>query len=372
VPPAQLQSVLQGLQGELAQFDAIAAYGRDRIVAVNAAAGAAATDAAVTQAEQALATASVTHQVAVQTAGSDVRSLSGLAIALYLGEGAAAENIADSLDATNADRQVMLSILLEGGQHKVNSSRRVVSLAAGDVHNATDRLTRAQQIQAQAHQSEDQANAALAADKAAALGQPVPATPSAAHRTARTTRVPSKPTVPAGSPTIQGPPVLTAAELAGWFASTGHRANITVPVPELATDYFNGGQSQGVRSDVAFAQSVIETGYFGFPAGGQLAGTDNNFAGIGACDTCAHGWTFPDARTGVAAQLQLLDAYASTTAVATPLVGKVSAARCCRTWTALTGVWATNPNYGYEVLRIYQQMVEWALPRRLAAAGIIP
>ncbi|HLY81744.1 MAG TPA: glucosaminidase domain-containing protein, partial [Acidimicrobiales bacterium] len=120
------------------------------------------------------------------------------------------------------------------------------------------------------------------------------------------------------------------------------------------------------RSDVAFAQSVIETGYFAFPVGGQVAGADNNFAGIGACDSCSHGWTFPDARTGVSAQIQLLDAYASTTPVATPLIGKVSVAGCCRTWAALTGVWATNPNYGYEVLSIYRQMVEWALPRRLA------
>jgi len=362
---------LEGLQGELAQFDAMAAYGRDQIIAVNAATRAAATDAAVAQAEQALATASATHEVAVQTVGSNVRSLSGLAIALYLGEEAAAQNIPDSLDATNADRQVMLSIVLQSSQHKVKTSRQVVSVAAGDVRKATDSLTQAQVTQAQAHQVENQANAQLKADKAAALGLPVAAaTPPVTHRTVKAARVIAKPKPPAGSPTIQGPAVLTAAELAGWFASTGHTANITVPMAELATNYLESGQSQGVRSDVAFAQSVIETGYFGFPAGGQVAGTDNNFAGIGACDTCAHGWTFPDARTGVAAQLQLLDAYASTTAVATPLIGKVSVAGCCRTWTALTGVWATNPNYGYEVLRVYQQMVEWALPRRLATAGL--
>ena len=41
---------------------------------------------------------------------------------------------------------------------------------------------------------------------------------------------------------------------------------------------------------VAFAQSILETGYFSFPGGGQLVPSDNNFAGIGACDSCAAGW----------------------------------------------------------------------------------
>jgi hypothetical protein len=40
---------------------------------------------------------------------------------------------------------------------------------------------------------------------------------------------------------------------------------------------------------IAFAQSIIETGFFTFPTGGHLLGTDDNFAGIGACDRYAHG-----------------------------------------------------------------------------------
>jgi hypothetical protein len=368
VPPGQVQALLQGLQGELAQFDAMAKLGPDGIIAVNSATRAAATDAVVAQAQVGVATAGATRDAALQAVGANVRDLSNLAIALYLGEGAAVQNIPDSLDATNQDRQVMLSILIEGSQHKVKSSRQDASVAADGVREATDRLAQAQQTQALAHQAENAANAQLGADKDAALGLPAPTAPSSPRKKKTT----AKPTDMATSPTVQGPPVLTAAELAGWFASTGHTANITVPIPELATDYIDDGQSQGVRGDVAFAQSVIETGYFGFPAGGEVAGTDDNFAGIGACDSCTHGWTFPDARTGVDAQLQLLDAYASTTAVATPLIGKVFVAGCCRTWIDLTGVWATNPNYGFEVLSIYKQMVDWALVRRLAVAGLTP
>jgi Mannosyl-glycoprotein endo-beta-N-acetylglucosaminidase len=167
-------------------------------------------------------------------------------------------------------------------------------------------------------------------------------------------------------------PVLSAAELTGWFASTGHRANTTVPISQLASDYETAAGQTGVRGDIAFAQSVVETGFFSFPAYGQITPADNNFAGIGACDSCAHGWSFPTARIGVSAQLQLLDAYASRTQVPTPLVGRVGVGGCCGTWLALSGTWATNPGYGVAILTVYRQMLEWALPRALAAARLGP
>jgi hypothetical protein len=172
------------------------------------------------------------------------------------------------------------------------------------------------------------------------------------------------------SPTILGPMVLTADELAGWFASTGHTARLTVPLPQLAGFYGGVGAADNVRADIAFAQAILETGYFYFPAGGQLTPADNNFAGLGACDSCAHGWSFPDAQTGVAAQLQLLHQYATREAIAGPLPGLVSVAGCCQTWMALSGVWATGPGYGYHILSIYQKMLDWALARRATATGL--
>ncbi len=172
------------------------------------------------------------------------------------------------------------------------------------------------------------------------------------------------------SPPILGPSSLTGADLAAWFASTGRKANTTVPIAELAQDYQTWGQKTGVRYDVAFAQSVIETGYFSFPAYGQLTAQDNNFAGIGACDTCAHGWSFPDASTGVGAQLQLLDAYASSRKVDTSLVGSVGVGGCCTNWMALSGVWASSTVYGISIMNVYHQMLTWLVPRRMVAAGI--
>ena len=191
-------------------------------------------------------------------------------------------------------------------------------------------------------------------------GQPMP---GAAYAAA------SKPAAPL-APTILGAALLTPQELAAWYTSTSHTANTTVPIAQLATDYATAGQATGVRYDVAFAQSIVETGFFSFPAGGQLTGADNNFAGIGACDSCSHGWKFPDAQTGVSAQLELLEAYASPTPVSTPLIGSVGVGGCCPDWMALAGKWATSTVYGISIMTVYQQMLAWAIPQRLTAAGL--
>jgi hypothetical protein len=171
----------------------------------------------------------------------------------------------------------------------------------------------------------------------------------------------------ASSP-ILGPTMLTAQQLADWVRASGHQPRITVPIDELAQDYITEGENAGVRGDVAFAQSILETYWFTFPGGGQLAGHDNNFAGIGACDSCKHGFTFPDANTGVRAQMQDLRIYVdpdlTDTTLKQPLVmpkmlnlgfrGKV------QTWWDLWGTWATGAFYGQRVYDIYERMVAFA------------
>lgn len=178
----------------------------------------------------------------------------------------------------------------------------------------------------------------------------------------------------ATSPTILGAPVLDANELAAWYASTGRQADTTVPIPQLAGFYAAWGQKLGVRYDLAFAQSVVETGYFSFPAGGQLTAKDNNFAGIGACDTCAHGWSFPDAETGVQAQLELLHEYASTSGLpkgVKNVIGGTGIGGCCSTWVELAGHWASSTVYGISIMTIYNQMLTWLIPQQELAVGLI-
>ncbi len=170
---------------------------------------------------------------------------------------------------------------------------------------------------------------------------------------------------------IMGPPRLGADELATWFTATRHRTRTTVPIDELTRYYIEEGSAAKVRSDIAFAQSMLETGGFSYPAGGQVLGTDNNFAGMGACDSCNGGDRFSDARTGVRAQMQQLRVYADarlTNAALNPpavnpmlerhhLKGKVT------TWAGLTGTWATARTYGDRILAIYEEILGWLTDR---------
>ncbi len=78
--------------------------------------------------------------------------------------------------------------------------------------------------------------------------------------------------------------------------------------------------AEGVRGDVAFAQAMVETGAFTSPLTRH-----NNFAGIGACDSCPTGFDFDSPQLGVRAQMQLLHAYADKSltilSLANPAVG---------------------------------------------------
>ena len=172
------------------------------------------------------------------------------------------------------------------------------------------------------------------------------------------------------SPTILGSPVLTAAELAGWFVSTGEISQDHGADVRARGGLRLGGQADRGARPYRFAQSIVETGYFSFPSYGQVRATDNNFAGIGACDSCSRGWSFPDAKAGVGAQLELSEAYASPKPVPTPLIGPVGVGGCCTTWTSLAGTWASSPIYGIAILSVYDQMLSWAIPKRLAVAGL--
>ena len=110
---------------------------------------------------------------------------------------------------------------------------------------------------------------------------------------------------------------LTAPQIAAWFRSTPARVaayRASVPVETLAQLFVEEGRAEGIAGDLAFAQAVLETGNFGWPNGGQVRHTYNNFGGLGACDggTCTVA-RFPTARIGVRANIHHLRAYADPT-----------------------------------------------------------
>lgn len=75
--------------------------------------------------------------------------------------------------------------------------------------------------------------------------------------------------------------------------------------------YLSEGEAEGVRGDIAFAQSCLETGNFGF-SGSAVTLEQNNFCGMGVTDNGMKGNSFDTVQLGIRAQIQHLKAYAST------------------------------------------------------------
>lgn len=194
--------------------------------------------------------------------------------------------------------------------------------------------------------------------------------------------VPVAPTpVPVGTPVL-GPSLLSPAQMASWYASMRITPRSPTDVATLARLFSDEGAAQGVRGDLAFAQAMLETGYLRF--GGLVLPSDNNFSGLGACDTCARGLAFPSAELGVRAQIQHLWAYAaphaSLAGLARPLAdarfGMVQPPGRAPLWETMgSGSWATDHNYGAKVVSIWRSMLAWAgipVPPPASAPGSGP
>jgi hypothetical protein len=396
-PPPDPGPILSAVQSDLTQLSAIGQYGQavtqvaDHQQAVTVAV------AGVQSALTGQARAQSAEQAAQSQVGSALERVRELAIAAYVGLGYATPagtttnadgtvNTPGGLTGSEAtDAQEMLRLVADHDRAQLASTNKGLRQANSAIRAAAKVVAQAQAHLAKA-QAELQAAQLVVAQVTKAAVTPAGVTPaattssgggsggglSALGATSTTALASAATTSPtASSPTILGPSELTGKEMAAWFASTSKKANTTVPMAQLAADYEKAGQATGVRADIAFAQSVIETGFFSFPSFGQLTAKDNNFAGIGACDTCSHGWSFKDAATGVSAQLELLEAFASIKKVATPLIGNIGVGGCCPTWMALSGTWASNLEYGIEIMTVYHQMLTWVIPQRLIAAGLL-
>ena len=177
----------------------------------------------------------------------------------------------------------------------------------------------------------------------------------------------------AGTTSLLGPSALAPEDIAAWFRATGGRGAVAgITIEELATIYVEEGAAAGVRGDIAFAQSIIETGSFN-------AIGPNNFAGLGACDSCSDMTQFPTPRDGVRAQMQHLRNYGDTAsrsdglgnppspfwyghdpATATSNFDTFFAKGWAPTWEEMgAGNWATDPTYSGKVLGVYDRMLEW-------------
>lgn len=178
-----------------------------------------------------------------------------------------------------------------------------------------------------------------------------------------------------GGVPVMGESQLNSRQMAAWFRSTGQTAHLSggTTIDDLTALYIDEGSAATIRGDLAFAQAIIETGSFGHA-------TDNNYAGIGACDSCRGEPSFPSPRAGVRAQVQLLRSYADPASTAAnlgnppdPTLFGQDPAAAVNTFNNFTlkgkvplwnqmghGNWATDPSYAGKVLKIYLRMVMFA------------
>lgn len=195
----------------------------------------------------------------------------------------------------------------------------------------------------------------------------------------------------AATPTTQtpvmGPNLLNADQLAAWYRSKRGSTPPNVPgvnydVRALAQLFIEEGRLDGVRGDLAFVQSVLETGWFSYPDYGQIRPWFNNFAGLYAYNGRTPGTTcaaetapsrcFPSARIGVRTQIHLLRGYADpTTRYMTGRLAKPPSDRLGKApiWELFGGssgiaIWATAPDYGVRIIALYSDAMVFNGARR--------
>lgn len=126
--------------------------------------------------------------------------------------------------------------------------------------------------------------------------------------------------------------------------------------PNIAKVYLEEAAIEGVNSDVAFTQALLETNFFRFDRG--IPPTQNNFGGLQAI-AAPSAATFANVRLGVRAHIQQLKAYANQEALSQPIVSprfrfvhRGSAASV----NELSDRWSADPQYGNKILAILSRL----------------
>ena len=130
--------------------------------------------------------------------------------------------------------------------------------------------------------------------------------------------------------------------------------------------YYEEAEAEGVRAEVAFAQTMKETGFLQY--GGDASIEQFNFAGIGTTGNGEPGNSYPDVRTGIRAQIQHLKAYATADALEQECVderysyvkkGSAPYVEWLGQQENPEGLgWATGDNYGYDIVGMIEDMKE--------------
>ncbi len=172
---------------------------------------------------------------------------------------------------------------------------------------------------------------------------------------------------------IMGSSDVTVQEMVDYFNASGEE----YPAEELSEGgadsietfcqmYYDEAAAEGVRPEVAFAQTMKETGFLQY--GGDASIEQFNFAGLGTTGNGVPGNSYPDVKTGIRAQIQHLKAYATSDSLNQECVddryeyvkkGSAPYVQWLGQQENPEGLgWATGDNYGYDIVGMIEDMME--------------
>ena len=164
---------------------------------------------------------------------------------------------------------------------------------------------------------------------------------------------------------IMGKPAVTADQMKSYLK----KKNPSVPqsVLDMIPLYISEGEAEGVRGDIAFAQSCLETGNFTF-SGSAVTLSQNNFCGLGVTQRGKTGLSFESPQLGIRAQVQHLKAYASTDKLRNERIDPRFryVTRGCAPYAEWLGQkenpqgkgWAAGEKYGEKILSILKAVMD--------------
>ncbi len=166
---------------------------------------------------------------------------------------------------------------------------------------------------------------------------------------------------------IMGTAMATAEQMKAYVKSKN--PSVAQAVLDMVPLYLSEGNAEGVRGDIAFAQSCLETGNFGF-SGSAVTLAQNNFCGMGVTSNGMKGNSFDTPKNGIRAQIQHLKAYASKEALKNACIDPrfKYVTRSCAEYVEWLGQqenpdgkgWAAGTGYGEKILTILKAILATA------------
>lgn len=164
---------------------------------------------------------------------------------------------------------------------------------------------------------------------------------------------------------IMGKSSVTVDQMVEYFKSSGEKYPADAlskggadSIETFCQMYYDEAVAEGVRPEVAFVQTMKETGWLQY--GGDSSIEQFNFAGLGTTGGGVAGNSYPDVRTGIRAQIQHLKAYATADSLEQACVDEryEYVTKGCAPYVEWLGQqenpegygWATADNYGYSIV----------------------